>query len=372
MVVDQKPFLKKALARCQRVRRDLAKRQKVLATFEDDDLPAYQAWLATEFGALLTRIREEQETVADLDLWCYHIDFAVEMIGVPPNEVYEYVHKHREDPDYRDPRYDPDPGTMEGNPDREAGADFEARFEDMAEDEREIIEEILKEMAEELGIDPKEMEKEPGFPGWSPGKNAARPLTPTKQNQAVNELKQLYRKLARRVHPDVSDMDHSIAQRRWEQLQEAYEAKDLDKLKALEAICDADESGLSIQLGLAHLSTWADYHHQLLKPLQSAMRAAKKHPAWGFSALGQRELSRHRNEVEEELRHEYNKLRLRRLNLGKQLDSYRRRGDDNPTRSIKRSTKTKGNPKQKAKQKPTIDPQPDENASSPDQQYFDF
>lgn len=345
MVVDQKPFLKKALARCQRIRRDLAKRQKELSAFEEGDVPAYQAWIATEFGALLTQLREDHEAVAQLDAWLYLIDFSQEMMGVPQSEVYEYVRKHREDPDYWDPRYDPDPKEIEAED--EAAA---AEFEEMDDEERAMFEDFMKGIAEDVfGIDADELEKEPGFPGWSEGSAHHKPAPSAVRKREASELKQLYRRLARRLHPDVNRAGGAVAERRWEQLQAAYEAENLDKLRALEAICDADETGLSIKLGLAHLNTWADYHHMLLKPLQSTMREAKKHPAWGFATLAKKERSRYKKATEAELEHDRNMLQSKRLYLENMLDSYRKKAKNNACTAAKKQPKKK---KAKPQQKP--------------------
>lgn len=347
MVVDQKPFLKRALARCQRIRRDLAKRQKILAAFEEEDLPAYQTWIANTFGAMLTEIRDNHEAIAELELWLDQIDFSLELNGVPRNEVYEYVRKHRDDPDYWDPRYDPDPKDLykeeESSDEVEEMEDDEREmFDEMGDEERAMFEEFVKGIAANVfGVDAEELENDPDFPGWSPGSIKHKEAASAARKHEISELKQLYRRLARRLHPDVSKADEAVTQRRWEQLQTAYDAEDLDKLRALEAICDADDTGLSIKLGLANLNTWADYHQELLKPLQSAMRDAKKHPAWGFNGFEKNELIRYKKEIEVDFERECNFLKSRRLYLEDFLDSYRRMGTQGPRKAQTKQTRKK-------------------------------
>lgn len=69
-------------------------------------------------------------------------------------------------------------------------------------------------------------------------------------------------------------------------MQEAYQNHDLDGLLRVEAICDMDETGLSIQLGLARLNELAHYHQSHLKPIRLALREAKREMAFGCSRSG--------------------------------------------------------------------------------------
>lgn len=337
IVVDQKPFLKKALARCQRIRRDLAKRNEALAEFNESDLPAFQSWMAATFGAQLTQLREDHDAITRLEGWLYEVDFALDVVGVPENEVYEYVRKHREDPDYWDPRYDDDPEDIE-----EAIKEEEAAFEEMEDDERAMFEDFFKGLAEDVfGMDAEELEKDPGFPGWSPGAGKRTPDPGAARKRETSELKQLYRRLARRLHPDVSRTESEVSKKRWEQLQTAYAAGDLEKLRALEAVCDADETGLSVKLGLATLNSWARYHNRLLKPLQAAMRDAKKHPAWGFRAITKKKLERFKKEARADLDYDCEVVRSRRAQLENALDYYRAFAKKPPRKATRKRTQKK-------------------------------
>jgi len=367
MVVDQKPFLKKALARCQRIRRDLAKRQKDLAAFEEVDQAAYETWLASTFGALLTQLRESRDALFELSDWLDHVEFSQVVIGVSHNEVYEYVRKHREDPDYWDPRYDSDPKEIEEE--TQSAAD---EFDDMDDDERNVFEDFIKNMAEGVfGIDAEDLEDDPDFPGWLPGGERQKPApreASAAEKREKSELKQLYRRLARRLHPDVRRSEGPEADRRWEQLQTAYNSKNIEELRALEAVCDADETGLSIKLGLAHLNTWADYHQLLLKPLQVAVREAKKHPAWGFTRLDEKQITRREKEVKEELKREIELIESRCHYLQTQLDSYRRMARKKAPRSATKRPKKKPKSPQNSQQAKG----PNKKTRSPIQSEFPF
>ena len=99
-------------------------------------------------------------------------------------------------------------------------------------------------------------------------------------------LKTCYRTLAKRLHPDHSDWEESIREKRWHEIQDAYQNGDYEGLLRVEAICDMDETGLSVDLGLARLRDLAAYHQSHLLPLRNALSAAKQDIAFGFSKKG--------------------------------------------------------------------------------------
>ncbi len=339
MVLDQRPFIRKALARCKRIRKDLAERQAILAGFEQVDRPAFQQWMAQHFGAELSRIRECEAEASRLGSWISMMRSAVMYENVPMDEVYEYTRRHREDPDFWDPRYDRDPKAAETDADSDypGDDDLEGSDEPWMAAAREVwatvrgdLWEKIKQFAALDGRDPAviladvradwfqafqerhsggrktrrddaEDASEGGFGGRKPNREERRRHGPDSFRDGhrdgrpeakagerptfIGDLKALYRRLARRLHPDVRSAVMVDGDTRWQKLQAAYESQDYEQLRALEAICDADETGLSVSLDLAQLNTWADYHQELLKPLQAAMREAKRDPAWEFTKL---------------------------------------------------------------------------------------
>ena len=99
-------------------------------------------------------------------------------------------------------------------------------------------------------------------------------------------MKALYRTLAKRLHPDRSSVPESLRAKRWHELQEAYEQEDFEAIRRIEAVCDMDESGISVDLGLARLRELADYHRSHLGPIRRALKEAKRHLAFGFAGNG--------------------------------------------------------------------------------------
>ena len=280
LTVDQTPHLKKALTRCRRVATQLKNRRTEIEQFETRDEPAYSKWLKQHFD------REQREAIAILNqmhgamVWVQAIDRAQQEKGVPDEEVYEYVRRHLEDPSYRHPVYD---NTDDAD-------------EDAAEPPEDEVEAFFKELMEGLGIEPGDADEEPGDSMVSKAS--------AKDRQREIEIKQLYRKLARRLHPDSRNYTGSEASQHWEALQAAYERGDLEKMQTIEVLCDADESGLSIDLGLSRLTDWANHFQAELSAIQADLKAAKKHPSWKFSSKTAEELKRLHTRTQAEIEDE--------------------------------------------------------------------
>ena len=73
MVVDQAPFLKKALSTCKRLRNELHKKQALLADFEEQDRSAFQQWYNRTQGKNLTQNRELREEINAYQFILHHL-----------------------------------------------------------------------------------------------------------------------------------------------------------------------------------------------------------------------------------------------------------------------------------------------------------
>ena len=73
MVVDQAPFLKKALSTCRRLRKELHLKQALLSDFEEQDRSAFQQWLNSTHGKTLTQLRELRDEAAAYQFILHHL-----------------------------------------------------------------------------------------------------------------------------------------------------------------------------------------------------------------------------------------------------------------------------------------------------------
>jgi hypothetical protein len=279
LVVDQAPFLKKALSACKRLRNELHRKQALLSDFEEQDRSAYQQWLNHTHGKTLTQIRELREEAEAYQFILHHLSHCAywDYDAVPQlfEELFElkkkgtlYSYEPPKQPDVfgrdDDSKSDGDEGFDDPN---------RGEWDDDEEDDDEDMRAFFDRMF--------------GGGGASRDSNAGMPHAETAQKAANDaRLKTCYRNLAKRLHPDHSELEELVREKRWHEIQEAYQQSDLDALLRIEAICDMDDTGLRAELGLARLHDLAAYHKLHLIPLRNALRAAKQDIAFGFFKKG--------------------------------------------------------------------------------------
>ena len=300
MVVDQAPFLKKALSTCKRLRKELHKKQALLRDFEEADRSAYQQWLNGTHGRKLTQIRELREESAAYDFILQHLSHCAywDYEAVPAlfeqlfelkkkGTLYSYVPPKHSNPFgfEDDPEDDDEEDWDDDDDDEEDWDDDDDDDDDDDEDMREFFDRMF------------------GGGGASSDSDEGMPQSKS-AHKAVSDarLKTCYRTLAKRLHPDHSELEESIREKRWHEIQEAYQQGNLEGLLRVEAICDMDETGLSAELGLARLRDLAAYHKSHLIPIRNALRAAKQDIAFGFFKNGPS--AKVKRDVAEDLKYE--------------------------------------------------------------------
>jgi hypothetical protein len=291
LVVDQAPFVKKALSTCKRLRKELHKKQALLSDFEEQDRTAYWQWFNGTHGKTLTQIRELREEAEAYQFILHHLSHCAYSDYKAVPELYEELFELKKKGTlytYEPPKK-PDPYGYFDDDEDDDEDDWEDEDEEWDDDDDEDMRSFFDRMF--------------GGDGASKDSSSGMPQAETAQKAANDaRLKTCYRNLAKRVHPDHSDLEESIREKRWHEIQEAYQQSDLDALLRVEAICDMDDTGLSAELGLARLRDLAAYHQSHLKPIRMALREAKQDVAFGFFKNGPS--AKVKREVASELKYE--------------------------------------------------------------------
>jgi len=270
LVVDQEPHLKKALSRCRRLRTELHKKQERLRLFEEDEMSAYQQWFHSEFGGLLTEIRERQERLSSLQFVYDEVDFCLALYPEKAREVHAELMRRLEE------------GTLHAFvPPGDEGKENSDEDDDLDDEEWDDLDDEDLDEDDDEDWDDLDDDEGPGFPGQMP----TRPRQPDDPR-----VKALYRVLAKRLHPDHSDLESPLRERRWNELQAAYRERDIESLQRIEAVCDMDTTGLSIEIGLARLRDLTVYHQSHVEPVRGALRQAKRHPAFDFKKADRKKM----------------------------------------------------------------------------------
>jgi hypothetical protein len=205
--VDGADIRKKIRKAYEKALRDLENSRRLLDRFHQTDQPQFTRWLNSNFGALLTELRELNQKLAADDAIVILVQNEVLFGGSSYARAYQRVMELKENPEPPPPR----PG---GGPERDV---FEAGNEwGSPGDEEELAEEFMNEL---FGT---------SRPGAGSGEAhdsrmgpSARPAAPV---LAGKRLKELYRAVVRRLHPDSQREMTAQKTEWWHQAQAAYEA----------------------------------------------------------------------------------------------------------------------------------------------------
>lgn len=98
-------------------------------------------------------------------------------------------------------------------------------------------------------------------------------------------IRSTYRKLARRLHPDIPMATHlqEWASKMWQKVQGAYQARDLQALRKLELMCLAELEELN-SMTLDEIYESSLVFADELETLKKNLKSYRKHPAWRFSS----------------------------------------------------------------------------------------
>ncbi|MEI8109209.1 MAG: hypothetical protein WCI46_15455, partial [Verrucomicrobiota bacterium] len=97
----------------------------------------------------------------------------------------------------------------------------------------------------------------------------------------TSRLKEIYRILARKLHPDTRDTPETPSL--WYEVQDAYHAQDLPRLEVLLTKSNLQTNPLSELSTLAELKALLRDLRRSFNLVQSDLREAQRTPAWNFS-----------------------------------------------------------------------------------------
>jgi hypothetical protein len=300
--VDQGPLRRKAASECGRAMQRLETARAEWKRFEVEDQPAYRRWEAATFGALMTRIRETEALVRDKQVLVREVETEMFFGGAHSyRAAYAQVQKRRANPT-------PEPKAQKnGRPHARDGWEFDADEED--EEMNEFTETLLFEefLRTFLGMNPDRMSDRQydkmfaDFQANVLGKGEPRAFgdreyeaepernfapEPAKPVQA--RVKELYRLLVRRLHPDMRADNNAEVSALWHEVQEAYATENVDRLEMLLAFTDIQAKKTGEHTTLFQMRSVLAELRSAYNALQRNLRAAKKDRAWGFARLADR------------------------------------------------------------------------------------
>ena len=109
---------------------------------------------------------------------------------------------------------------------------------------------------------------------------SVRPAAPV---LAAKRLKELYRAVVRRLHPDSQREMTAQKTEWWHQAQAAYGAGDAEQLEVILTLCEIGEAGTTAHTSASLLQRITVQVKSSLREIQRQLRAMRREPAWNFS-----------------------------------------------------------------------------------------
>jgi hypothetical protein len=109
---------------------------------------------------------------------------------------------------------------------------------------------------------------------------SARPAEPA---HAAKRLKELYRAVVRRLHPDSQQEMTAQKTEWWHQAQAAYGAGDAEQLEVMLTLCEIGETGTTAHTSASLLQRITAQLKSSSREIQRQLRAKRREPAWNFS-----------------------------------------------------------------------------------------
>ena len=278
--VDGSGIRKKIKKDHEKALRELENSRRQLDQFRQADRPQYTRWLNTHFGAWLTEQRELDQKIAADEKFVFQVENEAMFGRCSDARAYQRVMNHRENPEPRQPQPgDGDEANGERDPfeprHEHGGGDNDSDLHNNDRDEddpmREFMDEFFRQF--ELGAGPQ------GHDGaWAgPNRRAAAP-PPTSAR-----LKELYRAVVRRLHPDHQREMTAQKTEWWHQAQAAYEAGDVEQLEVILTLCEIGESGASVHTSASLLQRITAQLKHSLREIKRQIGGQRRDPAWNFS-----------------------------------------------------------------------------------------
>lgn len=298
VLVDGSRIRQKLKQDYEKTVRELALARQQLDQYHKTDLPQFTQWLNRHFGALLTELRELGRQLAVLEGLLFEVEEEAMFEDISYGKAYRNVMTARENPPEDSPSNQSDEQAFqdEGDPGDDARGSGNQR-----QGKGNTLEDLFEEFFKSLNSD-----EPPGKPGQRKGRGRE---TPEPENPAKSRLKELYRLLARRLHPDAQREMTPQKAEWWHQAQAAYEAGDVDQLEVILTLCEISDHGTTSFTSASLLQRIIRQLRRSLSLVKSQTREFRHNPAWNFSQVT--DLNILAREVRESLQGELRQMRYR-------------------------------------------------------------
>jgi hypothetical protein len=298
--IEQGPLRETAAADCAKAKARLERARGAWHRFERKDKPAFVRWRAREFGSLLSRAREVETQIRDAQTLVHDVEMEMRRGFQDAHSAYQRVMFRRENPSVAREEEVETPRESAGVSRRLSDFEKEALFQEWVQ--------------RSLGTNPDKMDDEAysatfeafkshmfrSAPEEARERNINRPSpknrvadeaeeTEAQERTVDPRVKELYRILVRRLHPDLRDDDSAAVSGLWHEVQEAYAASDVAHMEILLALIDIESNNMGAQTSVGQMRAILVELERALRALEKSLLEAEGEDAWNFAQSGPKE-----------------------------------------------------------------------------------
>lgn len=256
--------------------RDLENSRQKLEYFHQTDVPQYTSWLSTHFGALLTQIRELRQQIEADETLIMLVEADSMLSGKSCAQSYERIMKLRENPET------PPSSTYGDKEDSKADPfDEDDDESNKSSGKRDPLEEFFRAMFGDDDDDDDDASDDEPWDEPGPKEGSSKETGP--KATANRRLKELYRAVVRRLHPDRQSEMTKQKTEWWHQAQTAYEAGDVEQLEVILTLCEIGETGTTAQTSASLLQRITEQLRLSIGQIKRQLAEKRRDPAWNFS-----------------------------------------------------------------------------------------
>lgn len=295
--VDQEPLRETAAQNCGGAKARLERARVEWHRFERKDKPAFVRWQAREFGTLLSTAREVEEQIRDAQTLVHEVEMEMRRGFQDAHTAYQRVMFRRENPS----------AAMEEE--AEAAHEEMGPSRKLSDFEKEAL--FQEWVQRSLGTNPDKMDDDAystTFEAFKLHMFRSAPEEPRTRNinrtgakkrnsveleEEVEEegkgdarVKELYRILVRRLHPDLRNDASAAVSALWHEVQEAYAASDVAQMEILLALIDIESNKMGAQTSIGQMRAILVELERALRALEKSLREAEGEDAWNFAQSG--------------------------------------------------------------------------------------